>query len=317
MVIVGAGMAGLLAANMLRSRSSIMESAESLPNNHSAVLRFRTSVVSDVLGIEFRKVRVMRAVKSWRNPLADALSYSYKCNGVADLRSIAHADGSIVDRWVAPPDLIARMADMLPTGTICLGAPFTEAMMMDAARRREPVISTMPMPVAMKLLRWEGEQPDFRYRHGCNILVSLQDVAAWASLYVPDPTYLGSRVSLMGDQMVIECPGCDAEDMMKKDDQFGAVEEMVTEALAMVGLPGTCAKQYELRPQRYAKIMPINEQIRKNFIMWASTTFSFYSLGRFATWRPSLLLDDVVHDVRVIQRMIGGDAAPRYNARKE
>ncbi len=51
------------------------------------------------------------------------------------------------------------------------------------------------------------------------------------------------------------------------------------------------------------KILPIDEDVRKRFIMWASDKHQVYSLGRFATWRPGLLLDDVVNDVRVIQRI--------------
>ena len=48
--IIGAGMAGLLAANMLRHRDPvILEAQKSLPNNHHALLRFRSSVVGDVL----------------------------------------------------------------------------------------------------------------------------------------------------------------------------------------------------------------------------------------------------------------------------
>jgi hypothetical protein len=51
------------------------------------------------------------------------------------------------------------------------------------------------------------------------------------------------------------------------------------------------------------KILPIDEDIRRRFIMWASDNFGIYSLGRFATWRPGLQLDDLVNDVRVIQRI--------------
>jgi hypothetical protein len=38
--------------------------------------------------------------------------------------------------------------------------------------------------------------------------------------------------------------------------------------------------------------------------MWATEKFNIYSLGRFATWKPGLLLDDIVGDVNVIRRLI-------------
>jgi hypothetical protein len=59
----------------------------------------------------------------------------------------------------------------------------------------------------------------------------------------------------------------------------------------------------EVKPVQYAKVLPIDDRERKRFIMWASENHNIYSLGRFATWRPGLLMDDLVHDVRVIQRI--------------
>jgi hypothetical protein len=38
--------------------------------------------------------------------------------------------------------------------------------------------------------------------------------------------------------------------------------------------------------------------------MWATDEFNIYSLGRFAIWKPHVLLDDVFHDMRKIQSMI-------------
>jgi 2-polyprenyl-6-methoxyphenol hydroxylase-like FAD-dependent oxidoreductase len=49
-VVVGAGMAGLLAGSMLRKDCPlILEARERLPHNHSAVLRFRSSIVGDTV----------------------------------------------------------------------------------------------------------------------------------------------------------------------------------------------------------------------------------------------------------------------------
>jgi hypothetical protein len=62
-VVVGAGMAGLLAGSMLRKDCPlILEARERLPHNHSAVLRFRSSIVGDTVGIPFRKVQAIKAV---------------------------------------------------------------------------------------------------------------------------------------------------------------------------------------------------------------------------------------------------------------
>src|SRR5262252_8262346 len=111
--IIGAGLAGLLAGNML-SRShtvTLIESQNDLPNNHSAVLRFRSSVVGDVTGIPFHKVNLIKYALPWRNPVADALAYSYKNTGQRRSdRSISQELELSDERWIAPPDLIARLA---------------------------------------------------------------------------------------------------------------------------------------------------------------------------------------------------------------
>ena len=79
MRIIGAGMAGLLAAAMLRGETKqVIEANSRIPNNHHSVLRFRSSIVGDVLGIPFKKVSVMRAVETWKSPIADAISYSLR-----------------------------------------------------------------------------------------------------------------------------------------------------------------------------------------------------------------------------------------------
>ena len=56
----------------------------------------------------------------------------------------------------------------------------------------------------------------------------------------------------------------------------------------------------------------MDEKIRKSFIVRATKDFGIYSLGRFATWRPGLLLDDCVKDIRVITRLIDGSTDEEY-----
>src|SRR5262245_44457249 len=93
LIIVGAGMAGLLDARMIQHHKPIVvESQASLPNNHSAVLRFASPIIGDVLGLEFKKVNLVKAALPWRNPVADAMAYSKKNLGSY------HSDRSMVLR---------------------------------------------------------------------------------------------------------------------------------------------------------------------------------------------------------------------------
>lgn len=308
MMIVGAGMAGLLAAAMLRNEcTGIIEAQTELPNNHSAVLRFRSSVVGDVLNIPFRKVQVMKAVAgSTGNPIADVLSYSRKTNGTFTLRSPISARGELEERWIAPPDLIQQMADRLMCD-IEYDTDFDDCWTeIVKGSERLPCISTLPMPVLMHILDWPEERPAFKSVPGVNINFDVERCDAHVSLYIPNPDMDFSRVSITGSRVTIECQFPDGEE--KEIDEY----TLIAQACAMLGnlpLPTT----HERKRQQYAKILPIDDTVRKRFILWASEEHNIYSLGRFATWRPSLLLDDLVKDVRVIAKIASSGS---YDHRK-
>lgn len=289
MIVVGAGMAGLLAGAMLQDDLwAIYEAQEKLPNNHSAVLRFRSSIVADTLNIPFKKVQVLRAVAPWQNAVADAMAYSRKTNGSGVLRSILKVSEGSNERWIAPLDLITRMAKKI-TKPMHYGEVFPFG-----NKEACPVISTIPMPALMKALDYTGA-PEFKYNVGWNVVAQLDTgVDAYCSLYVPDPAVPYARVSITGSELVAEC---------YTKPKFSA-ETVAQAALSATGLAGTGIRSVDLKEQKYAKILPIDEGVRRRFLMWATEKHNVYSLGRFATWRPGLLLDDLVNDTRVIQRLI-------------
>lgn len=306
MNIIGAGMAGLLAGGMIRDQSvSIWESAASLPNNHSAVLRFRSSIVGDALDIPFKKVKMMKTTDPWRNPVADAMAYSLKTNGTASLRSVATANGEISERYIAPENLIQELRKRV-TGDVF----FDIKIGIDALEfMSRPIISTIPMPVLMKLLKYD-EIPKFSYVNGFNINCLVPKSDAYVSLYVPNPYREFNRVSLTGQKLTIEFsfPELTNEDLKIKSDEISndesAISLLILDALYCLGMEDCEWQDAKLSMQPYSKILPIDEGERRRFILWASDNFGIYSLGRFATWRPGLLMDDVVNDVRVIRKII-------------
>lgn len=299
--VIGAGMAGLLAAAMLRKDChGVFEAAPQLPNNHSAVLRFRSSVVADTLNLPFKRVKAIKAVEPWRNPIADAMAYSRKTNGSATMRSVLTAGGEPAERFIAPGNLVARMAAMVDA-PIHFGEEYPFWGFED-----RPVISTIPMPALMEALLYpRRDQVYFHHRDGKNIIAQLHDVDAYCSLYVPDPQFPAARISITGNELVAECYGG-----WTTEDPYG----FALECARRMGLHETnvIPETVRMKRQRYAKILPIDEGERRRFIMWASEHHGIFSLGRFATWRPGLLLDDVVNDVRVIQRLISnsGESYP-------
>lgn len=326
MIIVGAGLSGLIAASMLRRDVSVFESQSALPNNHSALLRFRSSVVGDAVGIPFRKVSVMKSVQPWRNPVADALAYSIKCTGTATLRSSVSAAGQVEQRYIAPPDLAAQLAANIGAHKFAFDVKIDKQAIQI---RREPVISTIPMPALMAMLGWKTDMV-FRSVPGYTVTVDIPEwmsVDACATVYLPNPDVVPYRVSLTERRLIIEVArhrapdegkGGGAPDYRIPD---APKEQILAEAFEALGLENwlslaKIAALAEVKPMRYAKILPVDEHERKSFIMWASEQFGVYSLGRFATWRPKLLLDDIVNDVRVIQSMANGDKSHRYSSLK-
>jgi hypothetical protein len=304
MIIVGAGSAGLLAAAMLREQvNAVIEAQPGLPENHSALLRFRTIAVSEALNIPFKRVQVLKASQAWKNPVADAIAYSQKTNGKGMLRSIVSARGEIADRFIAPIDLVHRMSKKI-MAPIRYGetADFKQI-----AREGLPAISTVPMPILMDALGWPNP-PRFEYSWLTVVRCDLgPDIDFYCSLYVPDPGYPMSRISITGSEILIES-GWDKAPEMQAD-------TMLRIALRLVGLEWREGLKPVSSIQRYGKILPIDEDVRRKFVMWASQKFGIYSLGRFATWRPGLLMDDLVNDVRVISRLIG-DSSEAYSQAK-
>ena len=292
MIIAGSGMAGLLAANMLHRRAPVVVEVQSeLPHNHSAVLRFRSPDVGNILGIPFRKVSMIKTALPWRNPIADALAYSMKNTGTMRSDRSIIAGMTAAERYIAPGDLIIRMsapAD-IRFGTAC------------DFKGEGPFISTIPMPALMKALDYP-DQPEFHWRPAMNVKATITNCDAYISLLVPDPALPFSRISITGDELIIEVPGT------------GAVDEytILRQAVDLLGIPPISVCGVHVHQSRYAKLLPIDEDQRRDFMFWATDQHSIFSLGRFACWRPGLLLDDLVQDIRKIDGWL--DRKSRYDA---
>lgn len=291
MIVIGAGMGGLIAAAMLRKDcEKVLEAKDGLPDNHAAVLRFKSSIVGDTLNIPFKKVKALKAVHPWRNPVADAMAYSKKTNNSYSLRSITSANGELHERYIAPQGFPSKIASAVSAEIlfgIKVGATFMQSL-------NKPSISTLPMPMMMDILGWEGAKPEFQSIEGWSVTATIPGCDMYCSLYVPDPELSIYRISISGNQLIAE-----ASVGSRTNDR----DALLAESLEVLGLRGVTISNAKIHHQRFMKILPIDETIRRSFIMWATEKHKVYSLGRFATWRPGLLLDDIVNDVRVIQKI--------------
>ncbi len=305
MSIIGAGMAGLVAAHTFRGHAPvIIEAQRSLPNNHEALLRFRSDKVSGITGIPFHKCSVRKSIYyegqyfCEANPyLANA--YSRKVVHQVQDRSIWNLEPAT--RYIAPRAFLETMAAPLK---INYNAPVDSIDVLTTLTKNGPVVSTIPMPIMMKLIGWK-DIPDFKthpiYSSQIDLVVPKTDV--YQTIYFPDPVLPYYRASITGSRLIVEFsshPGT-------------MLTSCVANVVSLFGLDPAHYYAGDLKLHRYGKIAPIEDDLRREFIYTLTREYGVYSLGRFATWR-SLLLDDVVGDCGIIERLISGEARrSRYN----
>lgn len=297
-LIVGAGLAGLVAGHIFPA-ARIVEREPEPRQLHKALLRFRSDAVALITGVPFRRVRVHKAIwcdGAFRAPDPRmANMYSRKVLGLAVARSIWNVEPA--DRFVAPEDFYARLVANLGA-RITWGVDIADAPVPTSSD--PPLISTMPMNAAVRL--WLGDpQTEFHYAPIHVRRVRLPPgTDIHQTVYLPDAAESSTyRVSVTGATMIIE--------------SMNAADALDTErTLEILGLDdGEETYAETSREQRYGKIAPIEDQLRKEIIHRLSVQHNIYSLGRFATWR-NILLDDVVGDARVIKAMIeAGDVYAR------
>ena len=293
MRIIGAGLAGLLSGNVLRRfQPEILEAQSSLPNNHSALLRFRTEICSKATGVPFRKVEVHKAIMhngDLRNSSTIALNnaYSLKVTGQVSARSIINVETS--ERFVAPDNFISQMAASV---SIRYGQPLSSEEILKRDGSSDPIVSTIPMPAMMKMVGWENPPP-FDFRTIWSVRCRLKACEVYQTIYYPDRETNQYRASITGDLLIIEC--------LKEPSQAEA-SQLAYNVLADFGIDGENG-EIEIVAQKYGKLTTTNPHTCRQFILFLTDRYRIYSLGRFAVWKQ-ILLDDVCKDISIIERLI-------------
>jgi hypothetical protein len=251
---------------------------------------------------------VIKTIELFNNPVADAITYSLKCTGRAEIRSSVTAESKVEQRFIAPPDFVARLAKQ-SEGKFHFGKTLISAIRENAGR--ESIISTVPMFILMDALGYEKKLP-FNFKMGTVITCDLgPEFDICATVYIPDPETPVYRVSITESKLIIECS---KSSLVKSDIESNIIRACISIGIAM--FTDYVIGNAKAKIMQYSKISPIDDGERKRFIMWATERHKIYSLGRFATWRPGMLLDDLVKDVRVIQKMEKGNTQHIYDMKK-
>ena len=304
MNIWGAGLAGLLTANMLRKwQPKIIEKHNELPNNHDALLRFRTDKVGTACSIPFKKVSVDKAIM-YENTIITQPNllysnmYSDKVIGSVLSRSINSLES--VERYIAPLNLISQMSKDC---SITYDYQITEEDIIESRRSGVPTISTLPMPLMMKLIGYQL-MPNFTYQRIYTQKADIDEpeVNINQTIYYPDPRVNHYRISIVGNVVIAEFTEQPANNS----------GELLMDALYNdFGFRARRLSNLSTTSQKYGKIRPIDDKIRQDFIYSLTEEYNIYSVGRFATWRQ-LLLDDVVQDIQLVEKFINNTDYTRW-----
>lgn len=295
MKIYGAGMAGLLAANMLKRHSPIVhEKQKSLPNNHEALLRFRTNAVSIATNIPFEEVLVHKGVyydgKVHSAATLDMMNeYSHKVTGVIMPRSITNLKSE--KRFIAPANFIEQLA----TG---VEIEFESEFRAIDPEPHEVIISTIPMTKMIGILGMDADDMLFDWQPIWVKTWMLPKCNVHQTIYFPDEAEPYYRASISGERLMVEYV-TDPSNMLMYDD-LERVGTAFGFKLNPIG-PMICTKQ------TFGKLLPLDDKVRKKIMRDLTEHYNIYSLGRFGTWRQ-ILLDDVVKDIMVIDKLIDDDS---------
>lgn len=295
MVIIGAGISGLL-CSIANPNAVVMESGSKDDINHQAILRMKTDKISIFTGIKFKKVKVQKSIwfggKEVQPSPRFTNMYSKKVSGKITDRSITNIDP--VTRYIPPDDFIEQLQNK--AGSIDYGITFN----FDAVESTtEPIISTVPMSIVsghfgmtnnfgMDVKSNENKRPIHVTK------LKLKKCNCYSTIYYPDPEHSAYRASINGNILIVE----------SISDSNNSIS--VDEILESFGLDANdfSIEKGVYHKQEFGKINAIDNALREKIILELTLKHNIYSLGRFATWRPKLMVDDVLDDIFVIKDLI-------------
>lgn len=295
MKIIGAGLSGLIAGALIPG-SEIYERQGSLPNNHGAVLRFRSNKIARALNIPFKKVTVTKAIYMDHefhqpNPQIQNL-YSYKVTGKYGQRSIGNID--TVERYIAPPNFISQLGRM---NTIHYNHQFPIG---HEFNFNDPIISTIPLPIMLDAVDYpyDPEQLVFERHSIWTRKYLLDNVDTYQTIYFPGPETNLYRATITGDTLICEYAG-------------EPESNSPSEALEAFGIFTSWGGPLQAKDnQKYGKIVDLDANTRRALLLQLTQGYHIYSLGRFATWR-NILLDDVYEDIFKVMDLMKLDGYTR------
>lgn len=304
--IIGAGLAGMLAACRWPEATIYEAQSRALFKEHKALLRFRDESVSALTGVPFRRVRVDKAI--WEGGIIYNECSIHSANRYARKVTGAYTAGRSIwnltsdTRYVAPEGfqvaLLSRFHNRIAwdakvsAGDISRGNTAQTVSTMPMARMLE-ICGDIPPP-AFNFTKRAINVARYRLPDGTDL---------HQTIYFPAFNTFVYRASITGDVLIIEAMVEPPRDYtIPEADELG----MVMNAFGL-----DCdAKLLDKSVQQHGKIIDLPENERHHLMHELTREYNVYSLGRFAQWR-NILLDDVVKDLDFIDRLMNVSAYGR------
>ncbi len=291
MKIFGAGLAGLIAGYIF-PKAIIYEKNNKDFKSHQALLRFRTNKISEITGIKFKKVNVLKSIwidgaEVQPSPRIVAM-YSQKVTGKYENRSIM--DISTKTRYIAPDNfhslLINDLRERIQFNFEVDESDYTKHL---------PIISTLPLSFNSKMLGYNFET----VKDISSIYVSKYEIKScdmYCTVYYPSNSIGVYRASITKNKLIIES---------KSNDLTVGELHIIRKSLGISDFD--LEEEFVNFEQPYGKLYSLNDDERRVQIYKMSHDHNVFSLGRFAVHK-NILLDDVAKDIYVIKEMINDDA---------
>lgn len=316
-VIIGAGLAGAIAYNALRSYRPVILDAgpeRKFMEVHPAVMRLRDPSVAQFIGARFEEITVQKSIffngrtYNESNIFFNNL-YSlklYRGLGRRSLKTLGDNKRFILPEGYPVPDNIRWNVHVkeISDGDILWNRDGSGYDYRSISY--DYCISTIPMTKMVGEIcvpdRAIFLEDQFRSIpvHVMHLSLPFPSTVN-QTIYFPSPSTQIYRITISGRNVIIEAV-----------DTFG-VDEAENLIMDAFGIDDVDSKNKKTFIMPIGKMMAINEDQRRNYIMWLTSKHNVFSFGRFSVWRP-LRTDQLLGDIEKIKRWISAtNTENKYN----
>lgn len=333
-VVIGSGIAGCLAANFFKAEEVVVVEKSPKINfnsSHNAVMRMGDQRIGLILGSRLKKIEVKKEFY-WDGviykdpPISAKNSYSLKVSGIIQERSIKRPSGG---RYLFDEDknYLKGIRRHFSSEVIKIEDKFLELKDLVSSRiyreEYDVCISTIPLFSLGKIIGWEEFDVFFDLRRVYTCVFDIGKSFPVSSevnqtIYVSDICFDMYRATLQGCKMIFEFVGLEEEKENKERE--GKWGKEIIEIMALFGIPNPILyfdpDEFEFKRNSQGKISKIDEGKRKGILSSITEEYNLYSLGRYATWKPQLMVEDLVQDLERIREMIKiGEKRRKYESK--